>query len=1469
MRAKVISITEISKVSACSLPSLIHPFATWWHHTMAEMDSYDEPASKRRKVSNEVNLQRPDILQRYIPIARASLVVEVAQGEAIEGLCSLTCQHPVNLKAITHGEGAPHILKLTTLNKKSLPDLQICRPSSADADALLVFEDANKLESLWKYSSNISALPLTCARATLTLTHGPTHHGKSSYALEVEILWYNTTVAQDKVTELAVDLLNRYQGSNSSVFTHPVLEPWSPRDFYDNIHVPEKTSEASAKINVDLLQCQLYPFQRRAVRWLLQKEGVQVEPSGHVSPLVDGPDKDAIPDSFRRSVDADGQVCFVSNVFGVVSNDLPGLQARYRGVKGGILAEEMGLGKTVEMIALMCLHRRPDDPQNVVSDDGSPKVSGATLIITPVPILEQWRQEIVEHAPSLKVYQYDGLRTNTRRKSDMELIELLASQDVVLTTYNVIAREIHYVAEKRDRNLRNKAKFDPPKSPLTQISWWRVCLDEAQMIESGVSAAAQVARLIPRENAWAVSGTPLKKDHKDLFGLLLFLQYEPWCQSLRMWNRLLSHHKFLFRNMLRNTAIRHSKDMVREDLRLPPQSRHTITVPFTAIEEQHYAQLFHEMCEDCGLSRDGAPLADDWDPDSATTIEKMRTWLTRLRQTCLHPEVGGRNRRALGRSGGPLRSVLQVLEVMIDQNDTLVRAEQRLMLLSQIRRGQMLENAKQSHEAMEIWLDAYRQSSAIVDECREQLQTEIELHQKQEGSSMNDSEHGEDDNTSEVDTRLMAYRQRLRSALEVKHICIFFLGNAYFQMKSNEATVPPGSDEFQEWERKEEAAYEEAKSIRSELLSEVLRKANRAIEKVRTKAKDGTFVAIPEMRLSLDYGGIESRKVFEKLHHYCEALNGQARQLDQLRDKVMNFLRQSLIDEDEGVELQGDEYEASTKHQDEMYAYMEALRALYADRSDALTGQTNTLIAHEVKMALRAAKVGAGPAPQVLISLMAEREKNRVSPDLGSLRGIIAEIRHLITALQWQEGAGSVRARAELGIANNILQFTQQMSASQTKTITALEQEVGLFRETMNNRLDYYRALQKISDTVAPFEEEKQGKPLDILASARLVAEEEQKSRKISSLLSKRRYLAHLRTEQGSSMPTQRICTICQSDFENGTLTVCGHQFCKDCIRLWWSEHRTCPICKRHLRSTDFYDITYKPAEMAIQEETSPARFDSPGSSERSANRSIYSDVSSATLNQIKNIDLDGSYFGTKVDTICRHLYWLREHDPGSKAIIFSQYREFLDVLGRAFGQYKIAFSRFDDRNGIEKFKSDPAIECFLLHAKAHSTGLNLVVANHVFLCEPLINTAIELQAIARVHRIGQHRATTVWMYLVADTVEESIYDISVTRRLAHIKRATKPATSRSGTATPSAIMETTIDVANSLELQSADLSKLLTSGKSGGEMVDKSDLWTCLFGRVKKRDAGFSAAAEAADREVGRFLRAEAAEERRAGPDT
>lgn len=312
---------------------------------------------------------------------------------------------------------------------------------------------------------------------------------------------------------------------------------------------------------------------------------------------------------------------------------------------------------------------------------------------------------------------------------------------------------------------------------------------------------------------------------------------------------------------------------------------------------------------------------------------------------------------------------------------------------------------------------------------------------------------------------------------------------------------------------------------------------------------------------------------------------------------------------------------------------------------------------------------------------------------------------------------------------------------------------------------------------------------------------------------------------------------------------------------MWWGQHHNCPVCKRILSLKNFYDITYKPAEVAVQAESSLSRTSPVGtSSERPSSQTIYSDVSVTMLSQIKNIDLPGFSYGSKVDFLCRHLIWLRQNDPGSKAVIFSQYREFLGVLARAFTACGIQFGRIDDKDGVEKFKSRPTVECFLLHAKAHSAGLNLVVANHVFLCEPLINTAIELQAIARVHRIGQYRPTTVWMYLIADTVEESIYGISVNRRLAHLKSsASSEHDARQKTGS---VQETALDMANSIELQEADLTRLFEKhGKAGGEMVETSDLWPCLFGRIKKKEAVMAGmAGTEAGNEIDRFLRDEAA---------
>ncbi|RVX72265.1 hypothetical protein B0A52_04469 [Exophiala mesophila] len=1417
------------------------------------MDTGLEPTAKRRKLSDippaalsatsapcssspTLLTDLPEPFQsQYIVLARAECPILVG-FDAFESSYDYPAKAVLDLAIEDLDLASPYrvTVKKSPRAKRSHL-LEIAAPSAKD---LQVLEDSKHLSSVARHNGGTS-LPLACFAASVCSRD-------NQHFLQILILWQNTAQLRDKIDSELFDVMDHYFPGSSGRSLQP--EPWDPRQFYDNVHVPDKSEAASAQMNVPFLVSDLYPFQRRAVRWLLQREGVELLPNGNLSLIPNS--EDSLPTGFEsRKLDGGGD-CVVNKAVGMISTEFEVVRNFYRSVRGGILAEEMGLGKTLEIISLTCLHRRRDD----VATPRGLKSSRSTLIITPVTILEQWKQEISKHAPGLRVYHYRGV--SSFKKSPEQVMTQLLEADVVVTTYNVVAREIHYVQAKPDRQLRGAQRPEPPKSPLTQIFWWRVCLDEAQMVESGVSSAAQVAMRIPRHNAWAVTGTPLRKSHKDLFGLFLFLRFEPWSQSATLWQYLVDHHRPMLRDALKQISLRHTKDFVREDLRLPPQSRHIITIPFTPIEDQHYTELFREFCEDCGLDSTGAPLTNDWDPDSPKVIEKLRSWLSRLRQTCLHPEIGHQGWKALRRPGGVLRTVEEVLDVMIDQVEGQVRTTQRAWLIAAIRRGQMKENAKETQQALQIWQSSYNESCIIVDECRRELEREARSGKEAVQDEEKDGQEEDDDENKHLTT----LKLRLRAALEIKHVCTFFIANAFFQLKSLQT---PDTKEYFEFERQETQTYEEAKSIRGELLAEVLKSANKLITAVTTRAAEDR-TQIPELLPVKELRGIESRRIVDRIHAFAEEMNKQAAHFRDVQKVMMKFLGQALLDQDEGIELQGDEYETSTRQQDEMYAYMEALRALLADRNEAITGQENYLIRQEMKQFVRLAKEGGGPAPALMIKLLAEREVNRVDwKKLGSMRGLIGEIRSLVTSLEWQAGLGDSRADHELSVINPILVTVSEQTNVQARSLSNLEQLVNQIRDAMNGRLEFYRALQKISDTVAPFEEDNVGKPLNEIRYQEFIRDETVSKDKVDTLTTRLRYLMHLKTESQSATP--RICTICQCDFEVGTLTVCGHQFCKDCILMWWGQHHNCPVCKRTLSLKNFYDITYKPAEVAVQAETSLQKSSLTGvPSERSLNQTIYSDVSVSMMNQIKVIDLPGVSYGSKVDFLCRHLIWLRQNDPGSKSVIFSQYREFLGVLVRAFTACGIQFGRIDDKDGVERFKAQPTVECFLLHAKAHSAGLNLVVANHVFLCEPLINTAIELQAIARVHRIGQQRATTVWMYLIADTVEESIYKISVSRRLSHL--TSRPRRIELNGQEEESVQETALDMANSIELQEADLSRLFEKhGKVGGEMVEASDLWPCLFSRVKKTETVMAGVAgEEAGTEVGRFLRGEAAMNRR-----
>lgn len=305
------------------------------------------------------------------------------------------------------------------------------------------------------------------------------------------------------------------------------------------------------------------------------------------------------------------------------------------------------------------------------------------------------------------------------------------------------------------------------------------------------------------------------------------------------------------------------------------------------------------------------------------------------------------------------------------------------------------------------------------------------------------------------------------------------------------------------------------------------------------------------------------------------------------------------------------------------------------------------------------------------------------------------------------------------------------------------------------------------------------------------------------------------------------MCVICQTTFATGVLTVCGHQFCKECMALWFKAHHNCPMCKRGLRPSNLHDITIKPQQLELRSEGAgqPAAGDGPAGRRAGAapgQTAIYAEFKAEKLAEIQNVELDGPSFTTKVDTLVRHLMWLREADPGAKSIVFSQYRDFLGILRNAFRRFHVGHASVDDAEGTARFKGDAAVEVFLLHARAHSSGLNLVEASHVFLCEPLVNTALELQAIARVDRIGQRHETTVWPYLVAGTVEETIYNLSARRRLEHLGRGGGRGEQGRG---EQGRGDGGLDAANTLELEQAALSRLMSKDRSAGEMVDRGDL--------------------------------------------
>jgi SNF2 family DNA or RNA helicase len=124
----------------------------------------------------------------------------------------------------------------------------------------------------------------------------------------------------------------------------------------------------------------------------------------------------------------------------------------------------------------------------------------------------------------------------------------------------------------------------------------------------------------------------------------------------------------------------------------------------------------------------------------------------------------------------------------------------------------------------------------------------------------------------------------------------------------------------------------------------------------------------------------------------------------------------------------------------------------------------------------------------------------------------------------------------------------------------------------------------------------------------------------------------------------------------------------------------------------------------------------------------------------------------------------------GRKAIVFSQWVEPLETLARAltrFGTFLFHGSvpECDRKTRLERFSTDRHKHVFLMSYGTGSLGLNLQCGNYVFLFDRWWNPAVEDQAIARVHRLGQRNPVFVRRFITPQTIESRVAEVLERKR--------------------------------------------------------------------------------------------------------
>lgn len=138
----------------------------------------------------------------------------------------------------------------------------------------------------------------------------------------------------------------------------------------------------------------------------------------------------------------------------------------------------------------------------------------------------------------------------------------------------------------------------------------------------------------------------------------------------------------------------------------------------------------------------------------------------------------------------------------------------------------------------------------------------------------------------------------------------------------------------------------------------------------------------------------------------------------------------------------------------------------------------------------------------------------------------------------------------------------------------------------------------------------------------------------------------------------------------------------------------------------------------------------------------------------------DGQVHSPKIEQLMDSI--AEATDNGHKVVVFFNFIAGIELVSERLEQMGIDFatmtgSTHDRRSVVGRFQNDAQCQVLLMTMKTGGVGLNLTVADTVFIFEPWWNRAAEEQAINRLHRIGQTQKVMSYSIIMRDTIEEKI----------------------------------------------------------------------------------------------------------------